>query len=87
LSEAEKASLKEQWNPYGEGYWHELLREATARFRAEFRDTPHVLNIHSGLYHGGLLIIAVNNDLLYPQKASLPESYDGFPVYQFGAAS
>ena len=86
LSDAERASQQSQWNTYGDGYWHELVREATVRFRAQFGDTPHVVNINHGIYHGGLLIIAVNTELSYPQKAPLPETYAGFPVLQFCAA-
>ena len=87
LTDAEKAALREQWNPYGEGYWTGLVLEALARFRAQYGDTPHVVSIRSGTYHGGQLIIAVNTDLPYPHKASLPETYGGFPVYQFGLPS
>ncbi|HEX2929708.1 MAG TPA: hypothetical protein VHV54_08350 [Candidatus Binatia bacterium] len=86
LTDAERASLQKQWNAYGEGYWHELVGEAATRFRAEFGHTPHVVNIHSGVHHGGELIIGVNTNLSYPHKASLPETYAGFRVLQFCAA-
>jgi hypothetical protein len=84
LSAAEKTSLQEQWNPYGEGYWHDLLKEAATRFRNQFGSYPHVTDIHHGTYHGGELIVGVTTDLLYPNIISLPDTYAGFRVMQFG---
>jgi hypothetical protein len=85
LSESEQATVQAGWSAYGPGYWHELVREAAERFRAELGRTPHVVDVSHGLYHGGLLIIAVRTDLTYPDKAPLPERYAGFAVYQFCA--
>jgi hypothetical protein len=85
LTDTERAAVRDRWNAYGPGYWHALVEEATSRFRAEFSRTPHVLAIDHGLYHGGLLIISVHTDLRYPHKVPLPETYVGFPVYQFCA--
>ena len=54
--------------------------------RARFQTTPHVEEIHEGLYHCGELIIGVFTDLPYPHRVPLPEGYAGFRVLQFGAA-
>jgi hypothetical protein len=86
LSDSEKAAVQAGWNAYAPGYWHELAQEAAERFRAEFGQTPHVVNVGHGLYHGGQLIIGVWTDLTYPHKAALPEQYAGFAVRQFCAA-
>jgi hypothetical protein len=83
LSETEKQAEQACWNPYREGYWHDLLSEAAKRFEAEFASVTHVRDVHSGTYHGGELIIGVSTDLPYPQTITLPDSYLGFRVMQF----
>jgi hypothetical protein len=83
LSETEKQAEQACWNPYREGYWHDLLSEAAKRVEAEFASVTHVRDVHSGAYHSGELIIGVFTDLPYPQTITLPDSYLGFCVMQF----
>jgi len=63
LSESEQEQLQKEWNPYEEGYWHTLRAMAERRFRDEFGANPHILDVHGGIYHGGILIIGVTLDL------------------------
>ena len=87
MSEDEQARLESTWNPYAEGYWHGLRAEAQARFEKEFGTHAHVVEVHGGIYHGGMLIIGVTTDLPYPERITeIPEEYAGFPVMQFGQA-
>ena len=86
LSEQEREKLQEQWNPYGEGYWHQLVKDAAQRFRDEYGSQENVKSVDSGTYHGGTLIIGVSTGLTHPEKANIPDKYLGFPIMQFGYA-
>jgi hypothetical protein len=87
LSDAERTTAEQQWNVYGDGYWHSLVASAAERFISDFTSRPHVRSITHGIYHGGELIIGVKTDLPYPKIIRLPESYLGFRVMQFAGGT
>ena len=87
LSDSERAEVQEQWEPYKDGYWHDLVAAAAERLRTEIGQLPHVKDINHGTYHGGTLIIGVVNDLAYPERLNLPSYHLGFPLLQFNSAS
>lgn len=87
LSDSERLASQAEWQPYVDGYWHELVAEAANRLRTDIGYLPHVLDINFGVYHGGTLILGVVTDLKYPQVLELPSSYLGFPLMQFCRAT
>ena len=84
MSPADRKRFRRSWDPYADGYWHRLLEEAARRFDSETMPHPLVERIHSGVYHGGTLIIGVTTTLPYPEKLDLPRKFADFPVLQFG---
>jgi hypothetical protein len=84
---SERIDAQKKWEPYIEGYWHDLVAAAAERLRAEIGQMPHVRDINHGTYHGGTLIIGVASDLSYPGKLDLPSHYLGIPLLQFCAGS
>ena len=86
LSKEEQVRLQSTWNPYGDGYWHQLRAQAEERFRQDYGSMPRIVAIHGGVYHGGTLIIGVILDTLHEASSlGIPSWYAGFHVMQFGS--
>jgi len=84
LSKEEQDRIQATWNPYAEGYWGKLLEQAKEKFRLEFGGAPNVVDVLSGVYHGGTLIIGVALGLPCGERsAEIPSRYAGFHVQQF----
>jgi len=84
LSEAEQDRIQATWNPYADGYWQNLLTQATEKFRQEFSGSPVVVGVTCGTYHGGTLIIGVTLNLPLGERAKeIPSKYVGFHVQHF----
>jgi len=77
LSDAERKAVTHSWNPY-EGDGAGIVREAFARFQEDFGKPEGVVNMHCGLYHGGVLIIGVT--VKKGSHVRVPRSFEGFPV-------
>jgi hypothetical protein len=77
LSEEERQAVVRAWNPY-EGDGAELLKEAFSNFKQRYSTTEGVIEMQSGLYHGGILIIGVAVKKGY--RVRLPRVFEGFPV-------
>ncbi len=78
-SEEERIKVYNSWNPYaGEG--SDLLKMAIERFKEKYGKNAKI-EIHGGVYHGGLLIIGVT--INKGEKVTLPQKFEGFPVTKF----
>ena len=84
FSEEEQKRIQATWNPYADGYWAKLLKQAEEKFRLEFESKSHVVGVTSGTYHGGTLIIGVTLDLSCGERSKeIPSKYAGFHLQQF----
>jgi hypothetical protein len=84
FSKEEQERIQATWNPYADGCWGNLLKQAEEKFWLEFGGAPHVADETSGTYHGGTLIIGVTLNLPCGERSKeIPSKYAGFHVQQF----
>jgi hypothetical protein len=84
LSEEEQKKIEATWNPNANGYWQNLLTQATEKFKKEFSSLSQIVGVTSGMYHGGTLIIGVTLNLpLGERPKEIPSRFAGFHVQQF----
>ncbi|HEY3931579.1 MAG TPA: hypothetical protein VGM58_04335 [Verrucomicrobiae bacterium] len=84
LSEEEQRKIEATWNPYANGYWQNLLTQATEKFKQEFSKASQIVDVTCGTYHGGTLIIGVTLNLpLGERLKEIPSRFAGFHVQQF----
>jgi hypothetical protein len=77
MSDEERNQIIRSWNPY-EGEGREIVEKAFERFKESFGKPKGVLDLHCGLYHGGMLIIGVT--VSKGSRVRVPKSFEGFPV-------
>ena len=77
LSASDREALKKSWDPY-KGDGADILQQTCARFQKEFGKPEGLINVHCGLYHGGVLIIGVS--IRAGSRICVPKSFEGFPV-------
>jgi len=82
LSEKKRKSIYSSWDIYkGDGIG--ILKAVLERFRRDYVNKNGIININSGLYHGGDWIISVTIEWNYKDEVKLPNDYYGFTVQKF----